>query len=227
MKRIRASSVVKIVLAVTLLGIGLWLLERQAHPGVYIDRSVAFFREAGPLPFFIAMTCLPIIGFPLSPFTVVAGPVFGPVMGVGMVILCSIVAVTINVAISYWVASRALRPLISRLIKRLGYELPVIEPGTAWTIILLVRIVPGPPFPLQSYVLGLARAPFGPYMLVSTVVPAAYLVAMILFGDALMRGDRSAMIGAGVFFLVAGAVLHQLRRRFKARKLQVKTKPMV
>jgi uncharacterized membrane protein YdjX (TVP38/TMEM64 family) len=215
MKRWRPAAVAKLVLALAVLAVGLGLAARHADLGAQANRGVAFFREAGPLAFFLAMAFLPVLGFPLAPFTLVAGPVFGPVIGLGNVILCTLLAVTVNVAISYWIASRALRPLVSRGVRWLGYTLPEVQPAAAWTVILLVRIVPGPPFFLQSYLLGLARVPFGVYMLVSTVVPAAYLTGTILFGDALARGDRWAMAGAGALFLVAGGVLHQLRRRLK------------
>ena len=52
-----------------------------------VRRGIAFFREAGPWPFFIAMAVLPAVGFPLSPFALAAGPVFGPTLGVGKAIL--------------------------------------------------------------------------------------------------------------------------------------------
>jgi uncharacterized membrane protein YdjX (TVP38/TMEM64 family) len=215
MKPRRTATMVKLVLGVIVLVVGAGLAVRHVDFAAQATRGVMVFREAGPAAFFAAMALLPVVGFPLSPFTLAAGPVFGPVLGLGNVILCTLLAVTVNVALSYWIASRALRPLISAWVKRLGYTLPEVQPHAAWPVILLVRIVPGPPFFLQSYLLGLARVPFGIYMLVSTVVPAAYLTATIVLGDALMRGDKGAMAEAGLLFFVAGAVLHQLRRRIK------------
>src|SRR5688572_11119184 len=77
----------------------------------WMDRVVETLRDAGPIPFFTAMTLLPTIGFPLSPFTLAAGPVFGPTMGVGWVVVCGILAITVNVALTYWLAARAFRPV--------------------------------------------------------------------------------------------------------------------
>lgn len=217
MKGLRKSAALKLAAVLIVLLVGIWFAARQVHFGEMATRAVAYFREKGPLPFFVAMALLPAAGVPLSPFTVAAGPVFGPIMGVGNVILCSLLAVAVNVALSYWIASRALRPVVTRLVRWMGYTLPEIRPHATWTVSLLVRIVPGPPFFLQSYLLGLARVPFGVYMIVSTIVPAAYISATILLGDALMRGDRMAMLGAAAIFFVAGGVLHQLRIRFKAK----------
>jgi uncharacterized membrane protein YdjX (TVP38/TMEM64 family) len=163
------------------------------------------------------MTVLPAVGFPLSGFTLIAGPVFGPTLGIVTVIVCAIGSIACNVALSYWIAARALRPTVSRIVQWLGYQLPdEIQPHAAWPAILVLRIVPLTPFCLQSVLLGLARVPFGPYMLVSVLVPSVYAAAMILLGDALMRGDRWAMLAAGGLFLVVGVVLHILRKRFQA-----------
>src|ERR1043165_1329065 len=84
------------------------LATQQANLLSVANRFIVFFRLAGPLPFFLAMAFLPMVGCPLSPFTLVAGPVFGPTMGVGNVIACAILAVAVNVALSYWIADRAL-----------------------------------------------------------------------------------------------------------------------
>lgn len=171
-------------------------------------------RDAGPVPFFVLMALLPSIGFPLAPFTLTAGPLFGPTLGVGTVILCSTFAVAINVSLSYWIAARFMRPLMTRLIAWLGYQLPQVGDRSAWISTLLFRIVPGPPFFLQSYLLALIGVPFGIYMLVSTLVPLGYISSMVLFGDAIARGDPWAAAGAVGLLFIVGGILHQLRKRW-------------
>lgn len=198
------------------IAIGLIAIVARFDLRAQADRAIEFFRAAGPVPFFAAMALLPGVGFPLSAFLAVAGPVFGPTMGVAPVVLCAIAAVMINVALTYWIAARAMRPVMERLVRRLGYRLPEIQPHLAWTAILILRIVPGTPFCLQSFLLGLARVPFGTYMLISTLVPSAYVTAVILLGDAIIRGDRVAMAWAGALFLAAGVVLHVARKRVRS-----------
>jgi uncharacterized membrane protein YdjX (TVP38/TMEM64 family) len=215
MNRLNRAALAKLALVLLVVAVLAWWGTRGVDFRALIARSVVFFRDAGPLAFFSAMALLPLVGFPSAPFTLAAGPVFAPVMGVGNVILCALAAMIVNVTLSYFIAARALRPLLVRLVNWLGYPVPEINRQTAWTVTLLIRIVPGTPFFLQNYILGLARVPFGIYLLVSVVVPSAYIVALILFGDALMRGDKSAMLWAGLIFLVAGGVLHQVRMRLK------------
>lgn len=212
----RRGNLGRWVIAGIVLVAALAVAATQLPIGAWAQQGVAFFRDAGPGPFFLAMALLPLVGVPLSPFTVIAGPVFGPTMGVGTVIICTITAVAVDVALAYWIASRALRPLAVRLAQRFGYTIPELPSGTAWEIALLVRIVPGPPFFVQSYLLGLARVPFGAYMVVSTLVPSLYLSSAILAGDALMRHDWRGLIFAGVLCAVAGVAIYRLRKRLTA-----------
>lgn len=189
--------------------------------GMLVHVSIDFFRAAGPGPFFCAMALLPVVGVPLSPFTVVAGPVFGPTLGVPTVIAYTLLAVAVNVALSYVIADRVLRSPAERFAQWLGYPIPVVPPGAAWEIALLARIIPGTPFFLQSYLLALARVPFGIYMVASIGVPSAYLVSAILVGDALMRGDWRGLIAAAVLTVAALIVMRRLKQRFSKPVVKV------
>jgi uncharacterized membrane protein YdjX (TVP38/TMEM64 family) len=178
-----------------------------------VDTVVLALREAGPRVFFGAMALLPAVGFPLSPFTVAAGPVFGPTLGAGWVIGWSLTAVVANLLLTYWLANRALRPLVSRLLTHFGIRLPDTKVGGAWQLAWIVRLTPGPPFWVQSYLLGLIRVPLVPYLIVSTFVMAGYIVALVCGGEAIVQGNgRLAFTAAGVL-VVTVAVLQLLRKR--------------
>jgi uncharacterized membrane protein YdjX (TVP38/TMEM64 family) len=206
------ATLAAVVVVVALVGASHWSELKAA-----VDEGVMRLREAGPVVFFLGMALLPAFGFPLMPFSLAAGPVFGPTMGAGPVIACAIGAVMINVGLSYWLAARALRPLVARLAELLGYRLPVNRAETAWQITTIVRVAPGLPFFMQSYLLGLTRVPFGPYLTMSTLIPAAYLTAIILGGNALWEGKtQTLLIALGLLGLV-GAIVH-LTRKLQAAK---------
>lgn len=183
-----------------------------------VEAVVLGLREAGPVVFFVAMALLPAAGFPLLAFTLAAGPVFGPTLGPGWVVGWSLAAVVANLLLTYWLAHRALRPLVSRLLAWGGFPLPDAPVKSAWQLTLIVRLTPGPPFWAQSYLLGLLRVPLGPYLVVSTAVMAGYIAALVYGGAALMQGNgRMAFAAAGGLMVVIAA--WQLLRRRADRKL--------
>ncbi|PAW80691.1 MAG: hypothetical protein B9S27_05635 [Opitutia bacterium Tous-C8FEB] len=178
--------------------------------------AFAAFGAAGPAAFFGAMAVLPLFGFPISPFSLAAGPLFGASLGTPVVLLCGITAIAANLTLSYWLARRALRPLLGRLVARLGYRLPAASGEDATGLIILVRVTPGPPFFVQNYLLGLADVPFGRYLGWSVLVQGAFGTGVMLFGDALAQGrGRIAFLAAGLLFGLVFAT--RMVRRHLAR----------
>lgn len=183
-----------------------------------LQAIVLTLREAGPGVFFVAMALLPAVGFPLMAFTLAAGPVFGPTLGTGWVIGWSLMSVMANLLLTYWLAHRAFRPLVTRLLAWFGFQLPVSTSGSAWQLALIVRLTPGPPFWVQSYVLGLIRVPLVPYLVVSMLVMAGFIVALVAGGEAAVQGNGLLAIVAISVLVISGAVLQLLRKR-TARRL--------
>ena len=182
------------------------------------DAAVLDLRDAGPVVFFVAMALLPAVGFPLIAFTLAAGPVFGPTLGAGWVILWSLTAVVVNLLLTYWLANRALRPLVSRLLTYFEFHLPDGTAGGAWQMALIVRLTFGPPFWVQSYLLGLIRVPLVPYLVVSTAVMAGYIVALVCGGEAIVTGSGRLAVAAVGILVVSVAALQLLRKRITRRK---------
>lgn len=183
-----------------------------------VDVVVAGLREAGPVVFFLAMALLPAAGFPLLAFTLAAGPVFGPTLGTGWVIGWSLAAVVTNLLLTYWLANRALRPFVSWLLRYFGIPVPADLTEGAWQITVIVRLTPGPPFWVQSYLLGLIRVPLVPYLVVSTAIMAGYIVALVSGGAAMAEGNgRLVAVAAGVLVVLI-AVMQLLRQRTVRRR---------
>jgi uncharacterized membrane protein YdjX (TVP38/TMEM64 family) len=217
----------RLALAVILAVLGAVLILVIVRTGLMdtLNAVVLHLREAGPTVFFIAMALLPAAGFPLLAFTLAAGPVFGPTLGAGWVIVWSLTAVVINLLLTYWLADRAFRPLVGRLLGYFDFRLPDNTADSAWQLSLIVRLTPGPPFWAQSYLLGLVRVPLVPYLTVSTGVVAGYIVALVWGGEALASGNgRMALAAVGVL-AVAVAVLQLLRKRTARRQAGHATSP--
>lgn len=197
---------------------GVWLVLRGVDVRGLFDRGAAWLRGLGPGPYFLALTVLPAVGFPISAFTLSVGPVFGPTLGIPLVLLLTGVAVALNLALSYWLARYALRPWVARLLRWLGYTLPEVSAKNQWGLTVLVRVTPGPPYFVQGCVLGLVAMPFGVYMTVSWLVTMAYAVGLVFFGDSLAKGNGGAAVGAAALVAVVVAGVMILRRRLAARE---------
>jgi len=205
--------IANIFCAVAAAGIVAAAILYRAELSAPAARAIAVFRDCGPLPFFVAMAILPAIGFPMAPFFMATGIFFAPRIGAGNAIACSVLAVAANVALSYGIAAFTLRPFVVRVVAWLGYAIPAIRPETAWGVCFLFRVVPGLPFFLQGCLLGLARAPFAPYMAVSTLVPSVYMVGVVLFGNGLATGSHRAIAAGAVLVVLISVAAHRVRRQ--------------
>lgn len=193
------------------------LIVRGVDVRGLLTRGLAIIRDLGPAVFFLAMTILPAFGMPMLAFTITAGEAFESKLGLPAVIAISLVSVAVNLALGYWVARYALRPLLARLITRYGYSVPRVTRENALTITMLVRLTPGPPYALQAVLLGLAEVPFKIYMLVSWLAMVPLTIGAIVLGQGVFSGKFGrAATGLGV--LIAGAVAVQLIRQKLARR---------
>jgi uncharacterized membrane protein YdjX (TVP38/TMEM64 family) len=214
------------VLGVVVLGAGILALRgvdlraQMAHLRILVDQVMALIRSAGPWVFFGAMTVLPAVGFPLLGFAIPAGPAFGEQMGTGGVLAAYGAALAVNLALSYWLARYALRPLIERLVVRAGYKIPQFEPSEHLEVTLLVRIMVGPPYCVQCYLLGLGKVTFLTYMWISWIIMMLYAVGIVVFGEAIIHG-RSGTAAMGVSLLIAvGIIVHLVRKHYGKRRIQ-------
>jgi uncharacterized membrane protein YdjX (TVP38/TMEM64 family) len=178
-----------------------------------VDRVIEACRSAGPEVYFGAMAILPIFGFSLFAFVASAGPIFAPTLGVGPVIGCGLGALAVNVSLSYLLARRALRPLAERLIRHFGWALPDVCRYGPWEVAFLTRLLPGPPFGLQSCLLGVAGMPFGIYLVTSLAVPALYFSGMVCLSSGAAMHSPWAAGGAGLALVLVGWAAHRLRLR--------------
>ncbi len=182
-----------------------------------LDQGIEIIRGAGPVLFFTALAVLPAVGCPLTFFTLPAGSVFAPELGMPLVLLLVCVSIAVNLAITYWLSRHLFRPWLIKLLVWLGYKLPKVAAKNHRVLVFLVRVTPGPPYVLQSYLLGLAGIPFVTYFIISWIISSSYACAFVMFGDALMHGrGKMALMAIGLF--VALTVGVQLLRKHYARK---------
>jgi uncharacterized membrane protein YdjX (TVP38/TMEM64 family) len=186
----------------------LWLFREHGEVvRSWVDQGLGFVRGAGPVTFFALMALLPAAGCPITVFTLTAGPVFGPILGLPLVLALVWVALAFNLTLTYGLSRWLLRPWLERLCQWMGYRIPEVDPSNHRALVIVVRVTPGPPYVLQSYLLGLAGVRFGTYFWISWVVSSLYACAFVVFGDALAHGKgKMALMGIGLFVALTVAV---------------------
>jgi len=183
-----------------------------------VQRGLETIRAAGPLAFFAAMAVLPAVGVPLLAFMLPAGKLFGERLGLPVVVAYSLAAITFNLLFTYWLARWALRPLLARLVDRLGYKLPQVASGDATDLVIILRVTQGIPFLVQNYLCGLAGVPFKRYVVVSCLAGWPAVAAYVVFGQALLEGNgRAILIAVGALAALV-AVTHLVRRHYGRKK---------
>ena len=209
---------VKLAVAGVVLAVAAVLVVRGVDLPALINRGMDLIRRVGPVAFFLAMAVLPTAAVPFSLFTIPAGEAFAPQLGLGMVIAIALVVLAVNLALSYWVARYALRPVLTRLLQRYGYAVPRVTPDNALAVTLVMRLTPGPPYVVQCYVLGIAEVPFGLYMIASWLCQAPWVVGFIVLGQGLLNGNFIvAAKGLGVLVVLVVAV-QWLRKKYAKRE---------
>ena len=181
------------------------------------ERGLGIVRGTGPWAFFAGTAVLPAVGAPLSVFTLTAGELFAPLMTMGGVIAATLLEIGVNLALTYWLARYALRPVLSRVLEHYGYRVPRVTATNALSVALTLRLTPGPPFCVQSYILGLAEVPFRLYMIVSWICILPWAVGAIVLGKGIFNGNfKLVLYGIGLI-VVAVVVVKAIRKRYVPR----------
>lgn len=169
--------------------------------------------HANPFVIFAAMAVLPIIGVPVTPFYVLAGAAFGPLIG----LLGSLAALATNLILSFWTAHSGLRPRLIGVMQKTRYSLPKVEQtrDNALRFALMMKLAPGIPLSFKHYAIALAGVPFAVYFAVSFFISGLYLASLVVLGESLLHHEvgRMLVIGAILLFLTLCVTAWQRRQR--------------
>ena len=204
------------VIAVVTVSVLLLLLIALHFMGTYryeLGGVIGWIKSGGPVPFFAAMALLPLVGIPITPFYLAAGAVFEPLVSLTGVA----VALGVNHLVAYALGRKTLRPVLEFLMRRRRVTLP--EPGSRDSLYtaLVIKLTPGPPFFLRSYLMAVAGIPLWIYFLVTWPLSMVYAVPATLLGESVVEGRGvTAAVALGVL-LAVGYLTFFLRARMLKR----------
>jgi len=158
-----------------LLGSGLYALYRlDFDVAALFERS----QEVKGWMFVLAMSLLPVAGFPISAFYLFAGFAYG----FWEAWAYCLISLAVNMSMSYFVARHLLHGPLTLLLKSRGYNMPNLSEVNQFRFVFLLRTVPGPPYPFQNYLLSLMGIPFGLYLGLSLLTQGTIAAGMVAFG---------------------------------------------
>ncbi|MGE2728262.1 TVP38/TMEM64 family protein [Mycolicibacterium vaccae] len=134
-----------------------------------------------PLAFLAAHIAVTVFPFPRTAFTLAAGLLFGPYLGIPIAVAASAVSAVIALLLvraAGWQLSRLVgHPRLDALDARLR------ERG--WAAVLAMRLIPAVPFSVLNYAAGASAVRVVPYTLATLAGLLPGTAAVVILGDAL------------------------------------------
>lgn len=150
--------------------------------------------------FFLAYALVTVFPIPRTVFTVSAGVLFGPVVGLIGALISTAVAATLGFLLARWAGRDRVTPFLSRpVVMTIDARLA----ARGWLAIGSLRLIPICPFWLLNWCAGLSSVRLLPYLIASIIASAPGTVAVVLLGNAL-TGERNPllMLLSATFFAV-------------------------
>ena len=168
-----------------------------------------------PLAFLGAHIVITVLPFPRTAFTLAAGLLFGPVLG----IVIAVTASTLSALIAM-IGVRALGWQLHSLLRHPGVEaLDERLRSRGWPAVLSLRLIPAVPFSVLNYAAGASAVRVLPYLLATMVGLLPGTAAVVVLGDA-MTGNINPLL-ALVSLCTGGIGISGLiyeRRRYRRER---------
>lgn len=189
-------------LALALVGGAFWML-RSAGASLDVASVRQLLTNLGPWgPVALILALMAVLVVPAIPATVLqigAGLAFGPPLGLLYVLLADVAGASVG----FWLARRG-RSLIERHVSAANQAtLNSLSRRISWRSIMLLRLLPGPAYPLVSFAAGYSPISFLTYTLSSFVGVLPSLALLVFAGDLV---SDSPLLAFGLVALLVGGL---------------------
>lgn len=142
-----------------------------------------------PMAFLAAHVLVTVLPFPRTAFTLAAGLLFGPALGVAIAVsasaLSALIALLLVRALGWQLSHLVSHPRVDSLDDRLR--------SRGWPAVLSLRLIPAVPFSVLNYAAGASSVGVLPYFLATLVGLLPGTAAVVILGDA-MTGNVSPLL---------------------------------
>jgi uncharacterized membrane protein YdjX (TVP38/TMEM64 family) len=194
---------VLVLVALGVVGGGGLLLVRATGASLSPAGVRAILATLGPWgPLALILGLASVLVLPVIPATLLqigAGLAFGPPLGLLYVLLADLVGATIG----FWMARRGRGLIERRLSPENQATLERLARRVTWRSMLLLRLLPGPAYPLVSFAAGYSTMSFAAYTCSSLVGVLPSLALLVLAGDLV---SSSPLLAFAIVALLAGGL---------------------
>jgi uncharacterized membrane protein YdjX (TVP38/TMEM64 family) len=175
-----------------------------------------------PLAFLATHIVVTVLPFPRTAFTLAAGLLFGPLLGIALAVSASTISAMIALLLvraAGWQLGRLVRhQAVDRLDRRLRQR--------GWLAVMSLRLIPVVPFAPLNYAVGASGVRLLPYALATVAGLFPGTAAVVILGDALTGHVRPLLFLVSVCIGLVGLTLltyeiRQHRRLHRAAEADV------
>ncbi len=193
----------KLVLIVLVLG-ALFYVARASGIASQLAELQDFVKDQGTLGalIFIAIYIVTtVLAIPGSALTIMAGAIFGSVIGSAVVI----VGATIGASLCFLISRYFARDLVLNMLSKNEkfQKLDSLTEKNGYIIVAITRLVPIFPFNLLNYGFGLTKVPFKVYVYWSALCMLPGTILYVVGADAISTAIRDGQIPWVLVFIVA------------------------
>ncbi len=156
---------------------------------------------AGPLALIAALGAVLVV--PLIPASILqigAGLAFGPWLG----LLYATLADILGASVGFWLARRWGKSVLERYLSPANHDkLISLTHRMSWHLVVLLRLIPGPAYPLVSFAAGYSKLSYWRYISASLAGVFPALALLVLAGDLV---ESSPWLAFGIVILVVASL---------------------
>ncbi|GLZ43964.1 hypothetical protein Acsp06_01490 [Actinomycetospora sp. NBRC 106375] len=188
-----------VVLAVVLLALVVLALTVPLPTPLELRDRVAALGAWAPAAFLALHAVVTVTPVPRTAFSLAAGLLFGPWLGLGLCLVASTISAVVAVAVVRRLGGRAVRRLGPGRVRMLEARLS----SRGLLAVTSTRLVPAIPFAPLNYTFGVTTVRWRPYLLGTAIGLVPGTAAVVLLGDAATGSFSPPML---IVFLVSGAI---------------------
>ncbi|MFF0490515.1 TVP38/TMEM64 family protein [Nocardia sp. NPDC003482] len=154
-----------------------------------------------PVVFFLVHTIVTVAPFPRTVFTLSAGLLFGPVLGIGLAVAATTVSALLALLLvraldREQIAARLTHPAVRAVNRRLEKR--------GWLAVGSLRLIAPVPFSVINYCAGLSSVRLLPYALATLIGVIPGTIGIVVLGDALTGRTNPALLALSGICITLG-----------------------